>query len=232
MEKRLVLLKVKPYFQEGFIKMFCYAKEELKIGNEDNIIGVAVVKEEMDFLHTNELLVLVDNVSDLPKEELVKSFMIAPDEHLKLEMFPLECNPALITGINSNSIIVIPFDTVIEEYKKYINDKKNRMIMRHKSSELAKLIKVYIDNIDLEEQNNKVLEKFGFDENDNVDLYDLIEFASYFGFNKELYKVLNPVKQEAQVTWKQMRKLKWGDIDFIKKTISFAEKVKKTDKVR
>ncbi len=49
---------------------------------------------------------------------------------------------------------------------------------------------------------------------DQLEALDYIEFIKYFGDNQELYNQLRLLKEDAECSWKEIRNLKWGDIDF------------------
>lgn len=83
-----------------------------------------------------------------------------------------------------------------------------------------------------EEKCKKILETFGFNEKDNVELNDFLEFSRIFGFNKEKYLKLKPLKDKADVTWEQISNIKYGDIDFENNTIYFTEQKVKHKKDR
>lgn len=78
------------------------------------------------------------------------------------------------------------------------------------------------------EKENQLLKKFGFNESDNVDINDFFQFARYFGIDKELYLEFITLKKDADVSWEDIKNLKWGDIDLEKGIINFPnQKIKK-----
>lgn len=42
---------------------------------------------------------------------------------------------------------------------------------------------------------------------------DYLEFYEVFGDNKKLYETLKPIKQSGKITWKEIKELKYGNID-------------------
>lgn len=47
------------------------------------------------------------------------------------------------------------------------------------------------------------------------------EFIKNFGNNVELYKTLKPLKEQADVSWKEIADMKWEQVDLENGTISF-----------
>lgn len=56
---------------------------------------------------------------------------------------------------------------------------------------------------------------------------DYIQFSRYFGDNPELFEKLKPLKEEAEVSWEDITKLKWSDIDLENGVVHFPIKGKK-----
>ncbi len=107
------------------------------------------------------------------------------------------------------------------------------------SEKLEKLLKDRNYNIQKEqtsdiflsrEKENELLKQFGFNENDNVDIDDFFQFSKYFGFDKELYLEYRTLKKDADVSWKDIKNLKWGDIDLEKGIIYFPNQKIKTER--
>ena len=48
---------------------------------------------------------------------------------------------------------------------------------------------------------------------DQQEVLDYIDFIKCFGDNKELYRQLKSLKEDSKSTWKEIRNLKWEDID-------------------
>lgn len=80
------------------------------------------------------------------------------------------------------------------------------------------------------EEAKQILNRFGFKENDNVELNDFFQFSKYFGCDKDRYILLKPLKDEAEVNWQDIANIKYGDIDFKNNTISFLNQVVKQSK--
>lgn len=80
------------------------------------------------------------------------------------------------------------------------------------------------------EKAKEILKSFGFEENDNVELNDFFQFSQHFGYNKDRYLLLKPLKDEAEVNWQDIANIKYGDIDFENNTISFPNQVVKQSK--
>lgn len=49
---------------------------------------------------------------------------------------------------------------------------------------------------------------------------DYFDFCKTFGDNKKLYETLKPIKQKGNITWKELKNLKYGNIDLANKTIT------------
>lgn len=47
------------------------------------------------------------------------------------------------------------------------------------------------------------------------------EFVKIFGNDVELYKTLKPLKEQADVSWKEIADMKWEQVDLENGTISF-----------
>ena len=52
--------------------------------------------------------------------------------------------------------------------------------------------------------------------------FDYLEFMVWFGDNKELYKKLKPLKEDSKSTWKEIKNLKWRDVDLENNVISIS----------
>mgnify|MGYP003309872323 CR=1 FL=1 len=91
------------------------------------------------------------------------------------------------------------------------------------TNELAKALKEYANNNIRDEK--EVLRQYGFKDDDNVSLYDFIDFSRYFGLDKEKYLLFRPLRDDANVTWEEIANLKYGDIDFTNNTITFRSKI-------
>lgn len=50
------------------------------------------------------------------------------------------------------------------------------------------------------------------------------EFVKIFGNDVELYKVLKPLKDQADVSWREIANMKRSQVDFENRTISFPVK--------
>lgn len=50
--------------------------------------------------------------------------------------------------------------------------------------------------------------------------FEYLEFMIWFGDNEDLYNKLKPLREDAQCSWKEMKKIKWKDINFENKTIA------------
>lgn len=70
-------------------------------------------------------------------------------------------------------------------------------------------------------EKEEFLQSWGFPPNSDVDLKDYLVFYQNFGNNPQLYLTLRPLKDEADVSWLQIKNIEWGDIDFKNKTIRF-----------
>jgi len=73
--------------------------------------------------------------------------------------------------------------------------------------------------------NEDILKLFGIENEKNIEANDYFQFVKYFGNNVELYKALKPLKDEADVSWREISNLKWKDIDLNKGMVTFREEV-------
>lgn len=79
--------------------------------------------------------------------------------------------------------------------------------------------------------NEEVLKIFGIEKENSIEADDYFQFFKYFGNNVDLYKKLKTLKDESEVTWKDIYNIKWGDVNLRNNTVSFTnQKVKSTNK--
>lgn len=76
-------------------------------------------------------------------------------------------------------------------------------------------------NILSKEDIDKLYKALNLPEDKDIDKADYLEFYRYFGNNPEYYKAFRQTKQDAEVSWKDIKNLKWGDIDLNKGQIYF-----------
>ena len=53
---------------------------------------------------------------------------------------------------------------------------------------------------------------------------DYLEFSLCFGDNQKLYNLLKPIKDSGKLSWKEIRNIKYSDIDLENQTIKFKQK--------
>lgn len=80
-------------------------------------------------------------------------------------------------------------------------------------------------------KNEDVLKLFGIENETDIEANDYFQFFKYFGNDIEMYKKLKPLKDNAEVSWRDIKNLKWKDIDLQNNTISFKQKLKENKKL-
>lgn len=65
------------------------------------------------------------------------------------------------------------------------------------------------------------LQQLGFPPNSDVDFKDYLEFYKVYGNNPQFYIMFKPIKDSAEISWLAIKDIKWKDIDFKNKTITF-----------
>lgn len=68
--------------------------------------------------------------------------------------------------------------------------------------------------------NKDILKLFGIESEKNIEANDYFQFVKYFGNNVELYKSLKPLKDEAEVSWQDIKNIKWQDVNLENQTIT------------
>jgi len=66
-----------------------------------------------------------------------------------------------------------------------------------------------------------ILQQLGFPPNSKVDFNDYLEFYKVYGNNPQFYVMFKPIKDSAEISWLKIKDIKWKDIDFQNKTITF-----------
>ena len=91
----------------------------------------------------------------------------------------------------------------------------------HKNIEITSVINKKYKRYYTKEECSKVLENYGIESANSIDINDYFEFYKLFGNNPELYKKLKPLKEDAEVSWEEIKFIKYEDIDFKNKNIYF-----------
>lgn len=73
--------------------------------------------------------------------------------------------------------------------------------------------------------NEDILKLFGIENEKDIEANDYFQFYKCFGNNVQLYKTLKPHKEKAEVSWQDIKNIKWGDIDLNKGTVIFRKEV-------
>lgn len=73
--------------------------------------------------------------------------------------------------------------------------------------------------------NEDLLKLFGIENEKDIEANDYFQFYKCFGNNVELYKTFRPLKEEAEVSWQDIKNLQWRDIDLENSTVSFKKRV-------
>lgn len=214
MKDNLVLLRVKNTLQERLIQNFCVLSLEKY---DKRIIGIAVVKCDIGVLQENEKLLILENKDDLSVQHLIEQFMILSD-YKDIEMIPLKFDIKryetynIIKAFRNNDIKYIPFLEVIDKYKKYL-----------KASHKVRISKKVLSKEEVEDIYNALeLPKNGI-----TDKADYLDFYFNFGNKLELYKSLVEFKNNSEITWNDLRKLKHKNINRDKSVIEIARNYKR-----
>ncbi len=72
--------------------------------------------------------------------------------------------------------------------------------------------------------NEDILKLFGIENEKDIEANDYFQFYKCFGNNVELYKTLKQFKEEAEVSWQDIKNIKWGDMDLENNTVIFKDK--------
>lgn len=72
-----------------------------------------------------------------------------------------------------------------------------------------------------QKEKKEFLQQLGFPPNSDVDFKDYLEFYKVYGNNPQFYVMFKPIKDSAEVSWLAVKNIKWKDIDFTNKTITF-----------
>ena len=91
----------------------------------------------------------------------------------------------------------------------------------HKNTEITSVINKNYKKYYTKEEFAKILENHGIESDNSIDINDYFEFYKLFGNNPELYKKLKPLKEDAEVSWEEIKSIKYEDIDFKNKNIYF-----------
>lgn len=91
----------------------------------------------------------------------------------------------------------------------------------HKNTEITSVINKNYKKYYTKEECAKILENHGIESDNSIDINDYFEFYKLFGNNPELYKKLKPLKEDAEVSWEEIKSIKYEDIDFKNKNIYF-----------
>jgi len=75
-----------------------------------------------------------------------------------------------------------------------------------------------------QKEKEEFLQQLGFPPNSDVDFKDYLEFYKVYGNNPQFYIMFKPIKDSAEVSWLAVKNIKWKDIDFTNKTITFENK--------
>lgn len=191
--------------------------------NVENIKGIAVVKENFSSFKKGEELVVVEKGRHSMLKSLLLDFNIAPDKHLDVQMIPFDLDYSdpnsinLNKGINQNDIEIIPFNEYKEHYSKQIKEREQE---RRTKFKIRKEYEAKM-NILSKEDIDKIYKSLNLPEDEDIDKADYLEFYMYFGNNPKYYKAFRETKKDAEMSWKDIKKLKYGDIDFRKGTIQF-----------
>lgn len=91
----------------------------------------------------------------------------------------------------------------------------------HKNIEITSVINKKYKRYYTKQECSKVLENYRIESANSIDINDYFEFYKLFGNNPELYKKLKPLKEDAEVSWEEIKSIKYEDIDFKNKNIYF-----------
>lgn len=91
----------------------------------------------------------------------------------------------------------------------------------HKNTEITSVINKNYKKYYTKAECAKILENHGIESDNSIDINDYFEFYKLFGNNPELYKKLKPLKEDAEVSWKEIKSIKYEDIDFKNRNIYF-----------
>ncbi len=138
----------------------------------------------------------LNSLNDLGKkseQEYFEYFDLTP---ISLQMYPTIKNIKEEYGIS---------------YKELSNIGRTDLSKRVGHSSINTTLKYYQNCSN--KNNNSIIRK-------KLPQFDYLEFMVWFGDNKELYNQLKPLKEDSKSTWKEIKNLKWGDVDLENNVIS------------
>lgn len=73
-----------------------------------------------------------------------------------------------------------------------------------------------------QKESEALLEQFGLEKKYASNKDDVLEFIQCFGaFYEDVYSAFKPLKDKANVSWKEIKNIRFSDIDFANNTIEF-----------
>lgn len=72
---------------------------------------------------------------------------------------------------------------------------------------------------------SELYESLGLPKDKSINKADYLEFYMYYGNNLKFYQLFKDLKKQADVSWRDFRKIKVNDIDMKKRTIQFGHSI-------
>lgn len=183
-----ILKMSRKYRSNALPSLFCHSSSSLC----DSLLkGVLIIKFDVDEFVSGDNLVIIDNPSNLSKDEIFSHFNFAQVDDIKMEVVP-----EYILNFGE----FIPFD----EYKKsyFENQKKHRqknIIKRMVKKDYEVRNKVFT-----KEELNKLYESLNLPQVSDINKSDFLEYSLYFDTNLKHYEILKNLKSK-DISWKEFK---------------------------
>ena len=120
-------------------------------------------------------------------------------------------------------MIEVP-DALKEFIKNRPQEEQSNLIKKYGHKESTVTAVIYAASMQdrfTQKEKQEFLQKLGFPPNSDVDFKDYLEFYKVYGNNPQFYIMFKPIKDSAEISWLAIKDIKWKDVDFKNKTITF-----------
>jgi len=120
-------------------------------------------------------------------------------------------------------MIEVP-EALKEFIKNRSQEEQSELIQKYSHKDTMITVVIYAASMQeyfTQKEKKEFLQQLGFPPNSDVDFKDYLEFYKVYGNNPQFYVMLKPIKDSAEVSWLAVKNIKWKDIDFTNKTITF-----------
>ena len=120
-------------------------------------------------------------------------------------------------------MIEVP-DALKEFIKNRPQEEQSNLIKKYGHKESTVTAVIYAASMQdrfTQKEKQEFLQKLGFPPNSDVDFKDYLEFYKVYGNNPQFYIMFKPIKDSAEISLLAIKDIKWKDVDFKNKTITF-----------